>query len=200
LLQVDVSNYYPQGSNLPGLTYNSSIGGRYGYQGQFAENDKEINEQFFELRILDLINSKNMKIKLMVVADDQKEILWDMLTETEIPLSNLVYQKLGQYIDLDAWRQDYLIRYKEWLESDAPTIYDINSSINTKIIYAISNYNKVIQDRIYFWFDVDRSINPDYKWEICPISHEKLIRLTESYHSNNRLISSKAPLVFPDVE
>jgi RHS repeat-associated protein len=38
---------------LPGITYNSSIGGRYGYQGQFAENDKEINEQFFELRNYD---------------------------------------------------------------------------------------------------------------------------------------------------
>lgn len=48
--QLSVASYYPHGSVMPGLSYNSSIGGRYGYQGQFAENDKEINETFFELR------------------------------------------------------------------------------------------------------------------------------------------------------
>jgi hypothetical protein len=52
--QLEVSNYYPHGSPMPGLTYNAStMGGRHTYQGQFAENDKEINEQFFELRNYD---------------------------------------------------------------------------------------------------------------------------------------------------
>jgi RHS repeat-associated protein len=48
--QLDVYNFYPHGSPMPGLTYHNSFGGRYGYQGQYAENDKEVDELFFELR------------------------------------------------------------------------------------------------------------------------------------------------------
>jgi RHS repeat-associated protein len=48
--QMSVASYYPHGSVMPGLNYNSTLGGRYGYQGQYAELDKEINESFFELR------------------------------------------------------------------------------------------------------------------------------------------------------
>ena len=48
--QTSVASYYPHGSVMPGLNYNSTLGGRYGYQGQYAELDKEINESFFELR------------------------------------------------------------------------------------------------------------------------------------------------------
>jgi|GEM_PF-2007729 len=48
--QTSVASYYPHGSVMPGLNYNSTQGGRYGYQGQYAELDKEINESFFELR------------------------------------------------------------------------------------------------------------------------------------------------------
>lgn len=48
--QTSVASYYPHGSMMPGLNYNSTLGGRYGYQGQYAELDKEINESFFELR------------------------------------------------------------------------------------------------------------------------------------------------------
>ncbi len=48
--QLSVASYYPHGSVMPGLNYSSTLGGRYGYQGQYAEQDKEINESFFELR------------------------------------------------------------------------------------------------------------------------------------------------------
>lgn len=48
--QLDAYSYYPHGSILPGLNYNIGQGNRYTYQGKYAENDKEVNEQFFELR------------------------------------------------------------------------------------------------------------------------------------------------------
>lgn len=48
--QLNVASYYPHGSVMPGLNFSSTLGGRYGYQGQYAEQDKEINESFFELR------------------------------------------------------------------------------------------------------------------------------------------------------
>lgn len=49
-LQLDAMSYYPHGSEMPGLTFHTSLGARYGYQGQFAEKDSEIGEHFFELR------------------------------------------------------------------------------------------------------------------------------------------------------
>ena len=45
-----MATYYPHGSVMPGMNYNSSFGYKYGYQGQFAEKDNESNESFFELR------------------------------------------------------------------------------------------------------------------------------------------------------
>ena len=47
---LDIINYYPHGSVLPGLNYNNSLGGRYAYQGQFTETENQINELSFELR------------------------------------------------------------------------------------------------------------------------------------------------------
>lgn len=51
--QLNMATYYPHGSIMPGMNYNSSFGYRYGYQGQFAEKNNETNEIFFELRNYD---------------------------------------------------------------------------------------------------------------------------------------------------
>lgn len=50
---LSMADYYPQGGVMPGLNYTSSYDYKYGYQGQFAEKDKESNESFFELRNYD---------------------------------------------------------------------------------------------------------------------------------------------------
>jgi RHS repeat-associated protein len=47
---VTLSDYYPHGSVMPGRNYVSGSTYRYGYQGQFAEQDPETNKTSFELR------------------------------------------------------------------------------------------------------------------------------------------------------
>lgn len=47
---LNMADYYPHGSVMPGLNYNTSYKYKYGYQGQFAEMDEESNENFFDLR------------------------------------------------------------------------------------------------------------------------------------------------------
>jgi RHS repeat-associated protein len=60
--QLDIVNYYPHGSEMPGLTYHTTLGGRNGYQGQFTENDKEINEIVFDLRHYDPLIGRFMTL------------------------------------------------------------------------------------------------------------------------------------------
>jgi hypothetical protein len=139
-----------------------------------------------------------MKQKVMIVGDDQEEIIWDMLTEKEISVNNEVYTNLRKYIDLDKWRKEYWVKYNEWLESDIQDIHDIHHPINKQIIDALIEYNKISNNKLYYWFDVDRSLNLNFKWKTCPISNEPLLHLSNSYHPNNRLVSGKFPLVFPE--
>jgi hypothetical protein len=53
--QLNMATYYPHGSVMPGMNYNTSYTYKYGYQGQFAEMDAESNENFFELRNYDAL-------------------------------------------------------------------------------------------------------------------------------------------------
>lgn len=49
------ADYYPHGSVLPGREYNPAVNYRYGYQGQFAEEDTETGLNSFELRNYDAL-------------------------------------------------------------------------------------------------------------------------------------------------
>ena len=50
---LSYADYYPFGSVMPGRQYSSSNSYRYGYQGQYAENDPETGHSFFPLRTYD---------------------------------------------------------------------------------------------------------------------------------------------------
>ena len=137
-----------------------------------------------------------MDYKLMF-AGNEKKIIWDMLSEKEISLNDKIYQDLNEEIDLNKWGAKYSKLYKNWLENDDETIYDINSAINSEAINALKNYNKKSKNKIYYWFDVNRDSNPDYQWKRCPLTNRPLVLVSKEYHNNNRLISEDAPLVFP---
>ncbi|MEO0778614.1 MAG: RHS repeat-associated core domain-containing protein, partial [Bacteroidota bacterium] len=50
---ISYADYYPQGWKLPGRNFTSSEVYRYGYQGQFAEQDAETGWNSFDLRAYD---------------------------------------------------------------------------------------------------------------------------------------------------
>jgi RHS repeat-associated protein len=50
---LSMTDYYPHGGVMPGQNYSNSFDYKFGYQGQYAEMDKESNESFFELRNYD---------------------------------------------------------------------------------------------------------------------------------------------------
>ena len=142
----------------------------------------------------DLINKKMFKIMSVL---SQYEIIWDMKTECEIPRTENLYNGLEKFINIEEWVREYYSFYKKWLYEDAICIYDISSSINQMMINAIIAYNDSNGNKLLYWFDVDRDIDEQFKWKLCPLSGTELIQLGDDYHPNNRLISSVYPLVFP---
>lgn len=136
--------------------------------------------------------------KVMVTGKNDS-VIWDLETEINIFIDHRVYKSLSREIDLLFWKQEYLILFNNWLITDDRSIYDINHPINMDMIKAIISTNKQNQDFIlYYWFDVDRDIYPNYKWEKCPLSKDNLITLPDSFNRNNGKISPKFPLVFPN--
>lgn len=144
------------------------------------------------------LTSKKM-FKIMSVLS-QYEIVWDMKKEYEIPKTDNVYLNLEKFIDIEKWVQEYYFYYKKWLYEDFEYIYDISSSINQDMLKAITEYNKFEENKLFYWFDVDRDKNAQFEWKLCPISQTELILLGDEFHPNNRLISSVYPLVFPQIK
>lgn len=135
--------------------------------------------------------------KVMVTVGSQN-VIWDMVTEINIIPSHPIYDLLSKEIDLWKWKEQYLILYRSWLESDDSSIHNINHPINMDIINALIILNKEIVDlNLYYWFDIDRDINSDYVWHKCPLSGDDLILLPNAFNCNNGKISPVFPLVFP---
>ena len=135
-------------------------------------------------------------LKVMWIPDTR--IIYDMRNENQLELSSDVYNKLNKYINLENWMSEYSREYHNWLNDKSDTIYDINFSVNKNMIEAIKKTNKILVDEVlYYWFDVDRTFAEDFNWELCPRTHKKLLELMNDYNSNNRLISPDEYLVFP---
>jgi hypothetical protein len=134
------------------------------------------------------------QIKVMVTGD-KDGVLWDIKTENEIDLNHTAYGYIAHEIDLSKWKKDYLDLYRRWLINDDESVYQINHSINMEMISVLAKINKMDLDfKLYYWFDVDRDKCPDYIWENCPLSGERLINISSHLTSK---ISPISPLVFP---
>jgi len=137
-------------------------------------------------------------IKVMV-AGETDGILWDASTEHNIQKDHPAYVLLNEQLDLLKWVEDYRGLFRDWLYNDDESIYEINNPINMIMIDSLLVVNNLVKDyNIFYWFDVDRDLNPDFVWNNCPLSKAPLIALPKSFHSNNRKISPKYPLIFPD--
>lgn len=145
-----------------------------------------------------MVDFQNKELIKVMWLPGEREILFEVTTETSIPIDNEVYKILANFIDLNKWTNDYAMKYDAWLKNDNSTIYNINSFINSKMIEALESANKTLSNIIlFYWFDVDRTFIEGFNWEFCPISNKKLIELKLSSPKINSLISPVYPLIFP---
>ena len=144
-----------------------------------------------------MIDTKNKELfKVMWAADE--EIIFDVKTELSLPLTSKIYTHLSDYIDVDLWRDSFTIQYRDWLNSDNESIYDIHNTVNVEMINALSKMNEILINKIvFYWFDVDRTFYGDFQWMVCPLSGKQLIHLDSQYPKKNALISPVYPLIFP---
>jgi hypothetical protein len=144
------------------------------------------------------LQNKNI-FKIMCLFDDPK-VIWDVKKEIQLPLTNPIYNKLKQLILLDKWIVDYNHLYVKWLKEDNTEVYNLSNSVIKSMISVLNKYNIINDEKIYFWYDVDRSIDESFSWENCPICGMHLINLGADYNLNNRFISPTEPLIFPFAE
>jgi hypothetical protein len=147
------------------------------------------------------INSDN--IYKLVWLPDVESIFEDIKEDITLTGQNYneLFLALSKFIDLKKWHSDYYSLYKLWLDDDRNDIYDISNSINTAIINAIKDVNIMLKNKsiiLFYWFDVDRNIYPDWEWTYDPIDRDQLITLDTSFTKNNRKICLKHFLVFPE--
>ncbi len=148
-------------------------------------------------------NSMKENLYKIMWLPDTENLFLKMTDETEAELSvkNYFITELQKNIDLNEWQIDYRKAYKMWLEDDDNTIYDIHNPLIFNIIEAVNKVNQQSEKlKLYYWFDIDRSANENFRWEKCPITNTELKNLGKDYFYVNRLVSEKASLVMPEVD
>ena len=104
---------------------------------------------------------------------------------------------LHKYIDVPAWAKSYADYYRQWLEADDATIYNLAAPLVAGMLSAIKELNKQEPWQLYYWFDIDRTAMPAFRWQRSPLSGEKLLELPSSFSAVNRYIAPTDFLVFP---
>jgi len=128
----------------------------------------------------------------------QEGIIWNASTEEQVKISHPSYDLLNEHIDVSNWIENYSNLYLEWLNNDVEYIFDINHFINSNMVNSLIELNESTKEfKIYYWFDVNRDKYPDFVWDFCPLSDTLLINLPDSFHMNNKKISTVFPLIFP---
>jgi len=137
----------------------------------------------------------------VMFTDIEDEVIWNTSTEKGIQLNHRFYGLLNKEINITNWKDEYYKLYLDWLHNDNESIYDINHPINLNMINALIKVNQLaFEFKIYYWFDVNRDKYPEFVWNVCPLSGTPLIALANSFHINNKKISSVFPLIFPSME
>ncbi len=143
----------------------------------------------------DLINKELLKIMWL---PNENEIFFHMRNEKAVFWNSEIYKSLSEYIDVENWKHLYSKSYQRWLDDDDDSIYDIQSEINKSMIDSLIKLNKtLVSGVVFYWFDIDRTNNENFKWEFCPNSKKRLFTLGNTYPKINSLISPEFPLVFP---
>lgn len=129
---------------------------------------------------------------------NKEEIIWNMRDEKSVPLDNILYKYLEKFIDYRIWQKEFHKEYLKWLAGENENIYDVNFSLNSQIIDILPKLNEKLNSQniyVFYWFDIDRSVDENFNWEFCPMTNELLTNL--NIKNNNSLICKKCYLTFP---
>ncbi|ANI89330.1 hypothetical protein A9P82_08510 [Arachidicoccus ginsenosidimutans] len=145
---------------------------------------------------------KNNTLYKFLWLPDEQEVVRLMKTEEKASSIDIeiIIENLKKHINISTWYKEYAFLYHEWLNNDINTIYDIYEDINESMISAIKKVNKELiryQMLLFYWFDIDRTLNENWIWKEDPFSHNKLFLLDASYKEINRKVSLENFIVFP---
>ena len=141
---------------------------------------------------------KNKELIKVMWLPNQEELLFNMKDEIPLTIESKLHLKLLQYIDVSKWQNEYAQKYNNWLNDDDTSIWQIENEINMRMIDSLRKINKILRhEKIFYWFDIDRTYDDNFVWEYCPISKKELIHLGKEFPKINSLVSPEYPLVFP---
>lgn len=145
-----------------------------------------------------MVDLKNKVLLKVMWLPKEDEVLFNIKNETFLPIQSKLYNEVFNNFDITKWKKLYGQAYDKWLNEDDSSIYDINSQVNQSMINTLVKVNELLGgEMIFYWFDIDRTDNENFKWEFCPLSKKRLIHLGDEYPKINSLISPDYPLVFP---
>ncbi|CAL2083752.1 hypothetical protein [Tenacibaculum sp. 190524A05c] len=128
---------------------------------------------------------------------NKSEIIWNIKNEESLPVNNFLYSFLDSFISIDNWRVDFRKSYFDWLYNDNGDIHNIYSEINQRVISKLPKMNEKLNEdgiKLFYWFDINRFINEDYKWDFCPVYGNDLIISC----NDKALVSERSFLIFPN--
>lgn len=123
--------------------------------------------------------------------------LWHMTDGEPFTDSSILNKEDKQIIE--EWAKWFEYEYREWLAGESKDLYNPFYSLNGNMVKHLEKINaRQSEFQIFYWFDVDRSEEPDYVWICCPVSGLPLANLGSIYTQSNRLISIRHPMCFPE--
>lgn len=142
----------------------------------------------------------NKPIYKLMWLPDTTTLIWDVITETALPITDPIYQTLPDYLNLTQWARNYTSVYNEWLNDEANNLYDLQNSTHQQALKAIQQYNEreQCQVKLYYWFDVDRTEQSTYQWTHSPLSQTPLTEIP-MHHYLNRWVAVADNLIFPEL-
>ncbi|WP_400192079.1 hypothetical protein [Hymenobacter sp. B81] len=105
---------------------------------------------------------------------DSRTGLYELQAQQELAPDHWVYKRINSaHFDLDRWLATYGEYHRRWLEQDDDTIYQWHQPLNQQPIEAAQRFNREsMAAQLYFWLDVDRSLEgmKGFQWRRSPLS------------------------------
>jgi hypothetical protein len=139
---------------------------------------------------------KEELFKIMWVGNNQP-ILWDIYSENAAP-GDIVFQ-IKNAINFSDWLDKYKKDYTDWLDDENDNIFNLDIEAYDSLLKSIQKFNIHSSGfKIYYWYDVDRSKQPNFKWTRCIRCNSDLEEIKEANYLN-RYVCVKDCLVYPEV-
>jgi len=134
-------------------------------------------------------------LKLMWLPDG--DILWDVVTESS--LTEEILPRLTPQLRqaLNAWSKRFAREYERWLCDNSAAVIEVSGPLVSHGRSLASRIHDETGAPTYYWFDVDRTVNPRIRWKTCPLCHKSVARV-QAWDRKNRYRCHRCGLVFPE--